>query len=57
MDSTMREVMAILLVVVLTFFITVVALRRKAKRAKADGPADGLKAAPDDRTNDQEGQP
>jgi uncharacterized membrane protein YecN with MAPEG domain len=53
----MREVMAILLVVVLTFFITVVALRRKAKRAKADGPADGLKAAPDDRTNDQEGQP
>lgn len=54
----MREVMAILLVVVLTFFITVVALRRKAKRAKADGPADGrMKAAPDDRANDQEGQP
>lgn len=41
MDSSLREAMVILLVVVLTFAVTVVALRRKAKRNKAreQGPA------------------
>lgn len=34
MDSSVREAMIILLVVIATFAVTVIALRRKAKRNK-----------------------